>query len=80
MFNFIKNNRERQKINELTNETFTPIKDFFHSIPNLIKAEKNKPKQERSKDIKALILTLIIAGIIIFLFIKVPFLRRLLSL
>ena len=71
-----------------SNSSFSPvnvvrqlnIKEGIRNIGQLAYNETKKPKEERSKDIKALILTVIIMAILIFLFLKVPFLRNLLSL
>ena len=55
---------------------FLYLKNFFISVKKLINNEKNKPPEERSKDLTALILTIIIVAIILFIFWKVPFLKK----
>lgn len=52
------------------------LKNFIFSIKSLIQNEKNKPAEERSKDLTALVLTIIIVTIILFIFWKVPFLKK----
>ena len=78
-------NNVRQKKNNQYNdsETFSQsiasgMKSLFSSIKSVIKNEKLKSAEERSKDFKALILTIIIISVLLFIFLKVPFLRKLL--
>jgi len=77
------------KINPFSHKTKTPnknllsqlnLKEGVRSVGQVLYNETKKSKEERSKDIKALIITVVIMAGIIFLFIKVPFLRHLLSL
>ena len=55
---------------------FLHLKSFFISVKKLIQNEKNKSAEERSKDLTALILTIIIVVIILFIFWRVPFLKK----
>lgn len=55
---------------------FLYLKSFFISVKKLIQNEKNKSVEERSKDLTALILTIIIVAIILFIFWRVPFLKK----
>lgn len=73
-----KNSREKQQINSFMKYTSSALKDLADSFPSFIENQKKKSKEERSTDLKALILTIIIVSIIIFIFLKVPFLRNLL--
>ncbi len=52
------------------------LKQFVSSIATLIYNETKKPKEERSKDMIALVLTIIIVTIIVIVFWKVPFLKN----
>lgn len=67
---------------ENENNSSKPIsfyfKSFAVSIKDLIQNEKNKSPEERSKDFTAIALTVIIISILLFIFWKVPFLKRLL--
>ena len=60
-----------------SNEKESYIKRYTSTISSIIKESKNKPADERSRDLKALILTIIIISILIFIFWKVPFLHNL---
>lgn len=51
------------------------FKKYSNNLKSLIQAEIKKPKEERSKDLIALIITLIIVAIIIFICWKVPVLH-----
>ncbi len=53
------------------------FKQYSVNLKTLIQAERDKPKEERSKDFIALIITLIIVAIIVFVFWKVPVLHNL---
>lgn len=75
---FNKKKRNTKNENTLNKEIMTSFKEIISNIPNLIHEEAKKPKEERSKDLKALVLTIIIVSIIIFIFWKVPFLKKLL--
>lgn len=73
-----KSTKPKSALNSLNEELISSVKEIIASIPNLIREHSKKPQKERSESIKALILTLIIVSIIIFIFIKVPFLNKLL--
>ena len=62
---------ERQEIRSQLNP-----KRYLKDIGTILYNETKKPKEERSKDLKALILTIIIVAIIVFIFWKVPVLRN----
>ena len=53
------------------------FKRYASTLGSLINNEIKKSPEERSKDFKALILTLVIISILIFVFWKVPFLHNL---
>ena len=67
----------KQKIDGLVEASVVGLKDLIHDIPAAFKKHRSKPKEERSKDIKALFLSLLIVSIIVFIFLKVPFLKKL---
>lgn len=76
----------KNKSNEYINNTKTDVntnnnqsyfKRYTTTISSLIHDEIKKSPEERSKDLKALILTAIIISILIFIFWKVPFLHNL---
>lgn len=59
-----------------SNSIFLYFKSSATSLKNLLQNEKNKPPEERSKDFKAIVLTIIIISILLFIFWKVPFLKK----
>ena len=65
---------KREKV--LDKELISSVKDLISEIPELIRAEAKKPAEERSKDMLALALTLIIVAVIIFVFFKIPVLKK----
>lgn len=69
---------KEENINRYVKPNTSYFKKYFNQIGNLIQNEKQKPAEERSKDLKALILTIIIVSILLFIFWKVPFLKKLL--
>ncbi|MDO5556421.1 MAG: DnaJ domain-containing protein [Clostridia bacterium] len=69
--------QKNNKKNKPKKESHSYVKKYINSIANTIYNETQKPQDERSRDIKALILTLIIISILIFIFWKVPFLNNL---
>lgn len=66
----------KEKIPE-SNEKESYFKRYSSTISSLIKDAKNKSPDERSRDLKALILTIIIISILVFIFWKIPFLHNL---
>lgn len=72
-----KSKKKKSSINVLNAEILTSLKEIITNIPALIHEEAKKPKDERLKALKALILTIIIVSIIIFIFVKIPFLNKL---
>ncbi len=52
------------------------VKNFFNTLKSLVQNEKNKPADERSRDIKALILTIIIVAILLLIAWNVPFIHN----
>lgn len=52
------------------------FKDYYKEYSSMIKNEKEKSPQERKNDIIALVLTIIIIAILIFIFWKVPVLHN----
>lgn len=81
--NSIKIKNESQKYSDNLNDKNKKIenesyfKRYVSTIGTLISNEAKKPSEERSKDLLALILTIIIIAILIFVFWKVPFLNNL---
>lgn len=73
----IKNKSKEYKDNLKENQSDSYFKRYSSTLKNMIYNEIKKPKEERSKDLKALILTIIIIPILIFVFWKVPFLHKL---
>ena len=53
------------------------FKRYTSTISSLIKESKNKSSEERFRDMTALILTLFIVSMLVFIFWKVPFLHNL---
>ncbi len=72
-------NKSNDYINnrEAKNNSQSYFGRYFSTIKSLIYNETKKSSEERSKDFKALILTIIIVSILIFIFWKVPFLHNL---
>ena len=70
--------KKKNSIIALNTEVLTSLKEIISNIPRLIREETQKPKEERTKSLKAFILTIILVSIIIFVFVKVPFLNKLL--
>lgn len=81
--NSIKIKNESQKYSDNLNdknkktESESYFKRYISTIGTLISNEAKKPAEERSKDLLALILTIIIITILILIFWKVPFLNNL---
>ena len=73
-----KTSSDRQQLGEIVKSSMPSIKELMQDMKVAIKNESNKPQEERKKDLIALILTLIIIAIIIFVFFKVPSLKKLL--
>ena len=76
LFKRNKNNNNTQNNSETTIQKESYIQRYSSTIKSLIREQANKPQEERSRDFKALILTLIIIPIIVFIFWKVPFLHK----
>ena len=81
--NNIKINNESQKyinqqenINRFVKPNPSYFKKYINQVGDMIQDERRKPAEERSRDFKALVLTIIIVSILIFIFWKVPFLRN----
>ena len=70
--------KKKSTISSLSAALLPSLKDLFSSIPTFIREQSKKPHDERSKSLKALLLTILIVSILIFIFIKVPFLNKLL--
>lgn len=67
---------QSEDINRFVKPNPSYFKKYINQFRTLIRNEKQKPSEERSKDFKALILTIIIVSILLFVFWKVPFLRN----
>ena len=72
---YSKNNEELNNNKKATKKLY--IKNYSSTIKSIIHNEINKPQEERSRDLKALILTIIIVSILVVIFLKVPFLHKL---
>ena len=60
------------------NSPATYLNRYSATLKSIIHDEIHKPEEERSRDLKALIFTIIIISIIVLVFWKVPFLHKLL--
>lgn len=85
--NSFKTNNKTQKYednskdsDEEDNNRFSFLKKYPATIKQAIYNELKKPKEERSKDFLALLITVIIISILILIFWKVPFLHKLIFL
>lgn len=65
------------KQNKSNDEKESYFKRYSSTISSLIKDAKNKPAEERFRDRTALILTIFIISMIVFIFWNVPFLHNL---
>ena len=71
----IANNTKATNQND-SSENNSYIKRYSDTIKSLIQQELKKPASEQKKDLKALILTILIISILIVIFFKVPFLNN----
>lgn len=67
------NNKKPKKRSVFTMFNF---KQYSGTISNAIKEEANKPHEERSRDLIAFVLTIIIVSILVFIFWKVPAIKN----
>ena len=70
---------DSKRIGEIVKSNIPSLKELFISSKDAIKNEFKKPKEEQKKDMIALILSILIVAVIVFVFIKVPFLKKLVS-
>jgi len=63
--------------NQNSDEKESYFKRYTSNLASLIKNEIQVSPEERSRNLKALILTVIIVSILVFIFWKVPFLNKL---
>ena len=75
---FFKKRKSKSMYNTSVLKELPSLNDMFKSIKTALTNEKNKPKEERSKDLLAFILTIVIVGLIVFMFIKIPALNKIL--
>ncbi len=68
---------DRTRTDNNKNNVQSYFKRYTSTISSLIHDEIKKSPEERSRDLKALILTIIIISILVFIFWKVPFLNNL---
>ncbi len=61
-----------QDVNRFIKPNVSVFRDYFSSIKSVIKDEKLKPQDERSRDFKALLLTIVIISALVFIAWKVP--------
>ena len=73
--NNMKINNNSKNINN-KNNVQSYFKKYTRNLTSLIKNEINVPPEERATNFKALILTIIIISILVFIFWKVPFLHN----
>ena len=71
---------QKEDVNRFVKPNASYFKKYINQVGNLIQNEKQKSSEERSRDFKALILTIIIMAILIFVFLKIPFLRKIIFL
>lgn len=74
--NATKNYKSEKSKNKKSSFFFDSASSYFQTIKSLIYEEKMKPAVEKQKDLKALLITIVIMCVIIFLFFKIPFLRN----
>ena len=67
---------QKQNINKFVKPNPAFFKSYISQIRDVIKNERQKPSDERARDFKALVLTVIIISILLFIFWKVPFLKN----
>ncbi len=67
---------ETQDVNRFIKPNISYAKQYINNFKTLIKNEAAKPQEERSRDFKALVLTVIIISFLLILFWKIPFLRN----
>ena len=60
-----------------SNEKESYVKRYTSAISSLIKESKNKSSEERFRDITAIIITIFIISMLVFIFWNVPFLHNL---
>lgn len=65
-----------QDVNRFIRPNISTAKSYINDIKSAIHNEKLKPQDERSRDLKAFILTIIIVAILLFVFWKVPAIRN----
>ncbi len=63
-------------VNRFVKPSAIGFRRYANYMQNLLENEKQKAPDERSRDLKALILTIIIIAFLLFIFWKVPFLRN----
>ena len=67
---------EQQNVNRFIKPNISVAKSYINDIKSAIHNETLKPQEERARDFKALILTIIIISILVFVFWKVPVIRN----
>ena len=65
-------------VNRYVRPNISYAKRYLNNISDAIKNEASKPQDERARDFKALVLTIIIVSILLFAFWKIPFLKNIL--
>ena len=66
-----------KKNNSESNENESILKRYTSTIGSVIKEARKKPAEERFRDRTALIITIFIISMLVFIFWKVPFLHNL---
>ena len=67
---------QNKHVNRFVKPNPSYFKTYISQISDAIKSQRQKPAEERSRDFKALILTIIIVSFLLFIFWKVPFLKN----
>ena len=73
---FFKKKKKNRMFNTSLFKDLPSLKDLLKIIGTSLYNETKKPKEERSKDLLAIFITLIIVGLIVFAFIKFPILSK----
>ncbi len=67
---------QTKNINDTEKNNPSYYKKYITQIAKAIRNQRQKPSEERSRDFKALVLTIIIISFLIFIFWNVPFLKK----
>ena len=76
MINKLKIKKKSKEYTKKESAAVSYLRKYGLGIKSIIKNEINKPKEERSRDFKAFILTIIIIAILLVIFWNIPFLHN----